>query len=177
MSRAGLFLAVSILLGACAGPPLYQPMSGTRSFGYTERSVGDSLYEISYRAPTRTTYAYYAMDRESDRRLRLAFDLALLRAAELALSQANRPAFSIRRRDNDVEVDIHRGYSRYHDGFNRYPPRTAIPYSRYHDDTYAAISADVTLLVEFTAARTRGSYDAAETAAQLRRRYSNELPP
>ncbi len=178
MSRAGLLLAVAVLLAACAGPPLYQPVSSPHSFGYAERKFGDSgLYEVSYRAPARTTYAYYATDRESDRRLRLAYDLALLRAAELALSRANRPAFFIRRRDNDVEVDIRRGHGASYGGFGRYPRYTAIPYSRYDDPPYAVISAQVTLLVEFTAARTRGSFDAAETASRLRRQYGAELPP
>ena len=178
MSPAGLLLAAAVLLAACASPPLYQPQSGPDSFGYAQRPVGDGgLYEVSFRAPPRITFAYYATDRLSDQRLRLAYDLALLRAAELALSHVNQPAFAVRRRDNDVQVDIRRDDDAYHDGFGSAPRTTAVPYLLYDDEPYAVISAQVTLLVEFIPTLAPGAFDAVATARQLRQRYSAEIPP
>ncbi|MHA1571053.1 MAG: CC0125/CC1285 family lipoprotein [Alphaproteobacteria bacterium] len=171
--RAGLLVAI-MLLAACAGPPLYQPLTSARSFGYTERAVGVDLYEISYDTPRRTTYAIYSTDRESDRRLQLAYDLALLRAAELAISRTGK--FSINRRDNDARVNIHRNYDSYGTGYSPYYRHTTIPYSRRDTEPYAVISARVTLLVDYSPPSSAYTFNAAETAARLRRQYSDELP-
>ncbi len=171
--RRAALLALLALLTACAGLPLYQPASGPGTFGYSERAVGADLYEVSYRAPTRTTYAYNNADRESDRRIGLAYDLALLRAAELALNSGS-PVFAVRRRDNDVAVDLRRGRSTfpsYYGGYRRYP------YSRYDDEPLAVIRTQVTLLVGLFDAATPGPFDSAEMAARLRRQYADELPP
>ena len=167
------FLAATVLLTACAGPPLYQPQSGSRSFGYTERAVGMDLLEITYKAPRRSTHAYYSTQRESDRRLELAYDLTLLRAAELALSRNG--IFVIRRRDNDAQVRIEQAYRSHQPGYTRYYS-SAIPYSRYDREPYAIILATVTLLVDFAPSLTEDSFDAAQTVTRLHTQYADELP-
>ncbi len=171
--RAALLGAV-ILLAACAGPPLYQPQSGSRSFGFSERAVGGGLIEISYTTPKRITYAVYSTDQESDRRLQLAYDLALLRAAELAISRTGK--FSINRRDNDAKVDIHRDYRSFGAGYTPYRGHTAMSRSRRDTEPYAVITARVTLLVDLSPSPAANTFSAAETAARLRRQYSDELP-
>ena len=172
--RVGSFTAI-VLLAACAGPPLYQPLTGPRTFGYTERAISVDLFEISYQTPRSTTYAVYSTDRVSGRRLQLAYDLALLRAAELAISRTGR--FSINRRDNDAKVNIYRNYGAYGAGYTPYyRGRTTIPLSRRDAEPYAVIAARVTLLVDFSPPTTANTFDAAQTATRLRHQYSDELP-
>lgn len=171
--RAGLLAAI-ILLAACAGPPLYQPQTGPRSFGYSERPVGGGLIEISYETPKRITYAIYSTEQESDRRLQLAYDLALLRAAELAISRTGK--FSINRRDNDAKVNIHRNYRSFGTGYAPYRGHTALSRSRRDTEPYAVIAARVTLLVDLSPSPAANTFSAAATAARLRRQYSDELP-
>ena len=103
-----LFGLAALALSACSGTPrpLYVPY-GTYNYGYAERPTGDASYEISYRPPHFNTYAYgqTARDRIIEQQLSVAHDIALLRAADLALARGM-PAFRELRRDNDVRVDV-----------------------------------------------------------------------
>lgn len=181
---AALWFAAGLLLAACAtGPryPLYTPLETAGSFGYSEQQTSADSYRVTYRAPIETTYRYgqAAREREGDRLLTVAYDLALRRAAELALANGY-PAFTIERRDNEVTLDVQRRYDDPFFGpYAFYPPHSLrYGYPFYHPFYYprysrpeTEIAAEVTLEVQFQRSPGPDSFDAQKTLDRLRTQY------
>jgi hypothetical protein len=155
LSAPWIFLALFGLLSAgCAtGPqyPLYSPLAVTGSFGFSEQRINDTTWRVTYIAPRRTAYSPYA-DPEPYRTslLNLANDMALMRAAELALSNGYQ-TFRVTQRDNDVDVRRERYYNYCDDPFWPGRPYYYPSYPRYRcgTDGYTYFQARSTLTVEF----------------------------
>ncbi len=176
-------LIVFPLFAGCAPAPvypLYTPLEVAGSFGYAEQRISDIRYTVTYTAPVRTTHAYGGerRDQDADRQVALAYDLALWRAAELALAHGH-PAFRVAERNNDVQVDVrhdayddpfpHFGHHHRHGHFpHHYPGRYA---------SYAYLAAGVTLAVEFRRAGAGDTFDARATRERLRAQYAPATAP
>ncbi len=176
-------LLVFPLLAGCAPVPvfpLYTSVQVAGSFGYAEQRISDTRYRVTYTAPVRTTYAYGGerRDQDTDRQVALAYDLALWRAAELALAHGY-PAFRVAERTNDIQVDVR--HDEYYDPFpdfgfhHRYG---LIPhgYPIYYP-SYAYLAAGVTLAVEFRRAGAGDTFDARATRERLRAQYAPATAP
>lgn len=190
--RAGFIAAaIALLVGACApGAPLYVPFQSGTGHGFTDRQLSPERFEVNYKAPTKATYAFTKAQQksDSDRRITLAYDMALWRASELALRHEF-PAFSVINRSNDVNVNTH--YDPYHtfpyDSCysyfnNRAVPQIGCPYSYVYGypspaDRYALIDAQVTLTIKFERETKPGAFGAQETIDRVRAQYPNALAP
>ena len=177
-------LAALLLLAACAGQPrpLYAPFGELGGYGYTEQQLSETRLRVRYEAPTDTTYDTGRIDRErqSDAQVGMAYDMALMRAAELTLARGY-PAFEVTERENDVAVDVTPRYPYYYDPFlfpgpfyrkrpfYYYPP----PYAF---ERHATFGAGVTLLVELRRQVGPETLDAQATLARLRAKYPNAYP-
>lgn len=103
--------ALAALLGACAtgpGHPLYSPIATAGTFGYVDEQRSAKEFRVAYIAPTEFGAIYYGARKEEAqaRNLALAYDMALRRAAELAIANGY-PGFVVKRRDNDVNVQVY----------------------------------------------------------------------
>jgi len=176
-------LLVFPLLAGCAPVPVYPLYTSVQvagSFGYAEQRIADARYTVTYTAPVQRTYAYGGArrDQDADRRVALAYDLALWRAAELALAHGY-PAFRVAERNNDIQVDVR--HDAYYDPFpdfghhHRYGhfPRG---YPSYYP-SYAYLAAGVTLAVEFRRAGAGDTFDARATRERLRAHYAQATAP
>lgn len=175
-------LVFPLLAGCVAAPvyPLYTSVQVAGSFGYEEQRISDARYTVTYTAPVQRTYAYGGERREQDagRQVALAYDMALWRAAELALANGY-PAFRVAERNNDIQVDVRR--DTYYDPFPRYGhhhrygyfPRG---YPSYYP-SYANLAAGVTLAVEFRRADAGDTFDARATRERLRAQYAQATAP
>lgn len=168
-------LAFVVLLSGCAsGPqyPLYSPLAVTGSFGYTEQRINDTTYRVTYITPARTAYSPYA-NPEPHRTalLNLANDMALMRAAELALANGYK-TFRVTQRDNDVDVRRER-YDRFCDDpfWPRRPYYYPPPYYRCGPDGYTHFQARNTLTVEFGNKPGDEHYVAEDVLARLQQTY------
>ncbi len=175
MRSAGLVLAGALAVAGCAPEaryPLYSPLELAESFGYAEQQLSETGYRVSYSAPIRRTYAYGREKRQQQagERLALAYDLALWRAAELALANGY-PAFEVSDRDNSVQVDIRNEY------YHHYP----FFHHRHHFygfyDRYAELAARVSIAVDFRAAPDGDRLDAEATLKRLRAKYPDAAGP
>jgi hypothetical protein len=174
---------VALLLAACAGQPqpLYAPFGQLGGYGYTEQQLSETRLRVRYEAPTNTTYdtGRIARERQSDAQLTLAYDMALRRAAELALARGF-PAFAVTERENDVAVDVQPVYPFYGDPF-LFPGPFHRRHLHYHPPPYyferhATFGAGVTLLVELRRQVAPEALDARATLARLQAKYPNALP-
>lgn len=184
-------LLLGILLASCSNapaPPLMTPLEVAESFGYSEKKTAPDTYEVSYLTPARST-SFEEKGREPDieQSAALARDLALWRAAELALSQGY-PAFHVV--DTSKEVRVHERDRTY------YPPYYAEPYSPFFPPLLVGptrpvypfgytdfpiehrammLQVRVDLRVVFEHAKGPGSEDSAEVAQRMRARYPQAL--
>ncbi len=99
--------AALLVLAACSSGPRYVPLSDHGRFGYSAEDIGEAQIRVSYVAPRRTVTgdrnpATSAAARAS---LREGFDLALLRASEIAVARGS-PELSVVERQNDVDAQI-----------------------------------------------------------------------
>ena len=177
--RACAVAALALLAAACtsAPRPLYVPLVGS-THGYAERPTGSASYEIIYRAPIYSTYAYgrASRDRIAQEQTAIAHDMALLRAADLAMAR-NMPAFRETRRDNDVRADVEDDPF-YDSAFNRpfydgrfYQPA---PYISPQRRTLMDVSVRIEVVLEPTVQA--GAYDAVEVKRRLLAAYPTALP-
>ncbi len=175
-------LLIPLLAGCTPAPvyPLYTSLQVAGSFGYAEQRISDTRYTVTYTAPVQTTFAYGGerRDEDADRRVALAYDLALWRAAELALA-AGYPAFRVAERNNDIQVDVrHDAYYDpfphfgHHHRYGHFSPHYPSYYPRY-----AYLAAGVTLAVEFRRAGAGDTFDARATRERLRTRYAQATAP
>jgi hypothetical protein len=170
-----------LLATACApNPPLYVPLQAGGDHGYTEVRVSPTRYQVTFKAPVAI---YPALNKSAARshaehRTTLAYDMAMWRAAELALENGF-PAFKITDRSNDVSTDYRYGtygapfYPPCYDP--RFGPDGPCPSFGFSSpsafDRYAWIEAGVTLTVEFESAIRPGLFDAREAVDKLRAQY------
>jgi hypothetical protein len=176
-------LLVFPLLAGCAPAPvypLYTPVQVAGSFGYAEQRISAARYTVTYTAPVHRTDAFGGerRDQDADRQVVLAYDMALWRAAELALAHGY-PAFRVAGRNNDVQVDVrHEAYFDpfprfgHHHRYGRFPHG----YPRYYP-SYAYLAAGVTLAVEFRRRGAGDTFDARATRARLRAQYARATAP
>jgi hypothetical protein len=177
--RAAAVAALALLAAACSGTPrpLYVPL-GTASYGFAERPLGDVTYEVVYRAPIYSTFAYgrASRDRIAQEQLALAHDMALLRAADLALGRGM-PAFREVRRDNDVRADVEDDPF-YDSAFNRpyYDGRFYQPAPYVSPQRRTVVDVSVRLEVRLEPRAEPGTYDAADVKRKLLAAYPTALP-
>lgn len=177
--RIAAVAALALLAAACStvSRPLYVPL-GTASYGYTERPTGDVSYEVVYRAPLYSTFAYgrASRDRISEEQLAMAHDMALLRAADLALGRGM-PAFRELRRDNDVHADVEDDPF-YDSAFNRpfYDGRFYQPAPYVSPQRRTLIETSVKIEVRLEPRIENGAYDANEVRRKILAAYPNVLP-
>ncbi len=184
MRSGGLALAAALTIAGCAPEarhPLYTPLEAAESFGYSEQRLSETSYKVTYSAPVRRTYAYGREERkqETEERLALAYDLALWRAAELALAHGY-PAFEVSDRDNAVQVDIRHDYYPHYPFFHHghHFGHGFFPHHFYgYYDRYAELAARVSIAVGFRDAPAAESFDAQATLKRLRAKYPDAAGP
>lgn len=183
----GHLLALAILAGCAPGLsyPLYSPQEVTGSYGFAERRLNGSHYKVTYLAPARTIYSYDDRGRKlaAAKQLDLAYDMALWRAAELALARGFR-RLVVSHRDNDVSVEI--GYEYYDDPYGHFPyyhrrfrhHHFGYPYYRRfgYYDSYARLTARVSIEVAFLPRDGEGM-DAEAVLGRLRAKHPSAAAP
>jgi len=181
--RPSRFLPIGalLLLAACATQPaqLYVPFGQFGDYGFAEEQLSETRLRVRYEAPTRTTHDAGRIERERQAggRVALAYDMALLRAAELALALGF-PAFSVSQRQNDVAVDVDRDYPYFGDPFLFHSPfhrRRHLHRPAFYFPQ-STVGAGVTLLVELKRTAGDDALDAAATATRLRAKYPTTAP-
>jgi hypothetical protein len=180
-----VLVAFGALLGGCAsGPsyPLLTPVEIARSFGYSDIRLPDGRYEVSYVAPAMQGYGYRYDQSPTERQGKaLAYDMAVWRAAQIALSQ-NYLGFTVGDTKSNADVQQIGGY--YDDpwGPGWGPGWGGPPYwgwrrppygwgSYYYNPPETSVQIQVKLAVSLTNALKPGDYNAEEAIAQLRRTY------
>jgi len=184
---AALFVLLAATLAACETappPPLYQPREVARTYGYFEQQLSADRYRVGYSAPVERSRADDSVERrrETDGLIDLAYDLALLRAAQLAVA-AGRPAFEVSERENNVQVDVRRYYydpvfpgpfpfRRY--GWYPYPYHYPYYYGPYASRD-AVLGVETQMTVTMLDAARPGAFDARETLDRLRSKYPDAI--
>ena len=177
----GYLLAVAMVAGCAAGAPypLYSPQEIAGSYGFGEQRLNRDHYKVTYLAPARTIYSYddHGRKQASASQLALAYDMALWRAAELALANGY-PALAVSHRTNDVRLDVRDDYfddphghfpyfhRRYHHPFGFLSVRR----HGYHD-RHADLTARVSIVVAFRKAPDGDGMDAKAVLERLRAKY------
>ena len=172
-----------MLIAGCAPiPPLYSPLATTGYYGYADEPLGPTRIKVLYKAPRGATFAIstYQQDADAERRIALAYDMAIWRASELAIASGY-PAFTITDRLNNVNVDVRYNFAGdlfynpcygavtgYRFGCTPAPFPTAF-------DRYAWADAMVTLTIELQPEIRPGAFDAANTISELRAQYPTAL--
>lgn len=192
LKRGLAVLGTALALAAC-GPavrlPLYSAYESTGSFGYSERQLAERRFLVSYDAPIVATYAYPDGQRrqEVEQEVARAYDLALWRAAELALA-ADYPALTVEERDRDVRIEVFGGpYASPFYGYF-YSPFPFAHHGRPHGlmspafqhgfyEPYAELIVTVTITVEFSDSVGSGALDAGATLDRLRAQYPDAVAP
>jgi hypothetical protein len=164
-------------------PPLMSPLAEARIYGYTDNLIRPGLYKVSYTSPPiGTSSSRSGREKDTEIAKSQAYDLALWRAAQLAL-QDNYEGFRIDNTDDEVEVTVHEGYyPSYRPYFYPYRPYYPGPYygsfgyPSYSSYRYTTVQAITTLIVALRKTVGVGDFNAAETAKRLARKYPNALP-
>ncbi|MDH3232389.1 MAG: hypothetical protein OEQ29_02605 [Alphaproteobacteria bacterium] len=191
----GLALFLSVFIAGCAGapppaPPLMSPLSEAKYFGYSERTVGPDQIEVTYLAPARRV----ALDRakraaDIARARELAEDIALWRAAQVAMTRKAR-AFRVLNRRSDANLELRErieGYPHYPFFLHRHPRDRRSRFSHYGFyrgypyDPFLSIGRDARVQVQATVTiallKRKGprTIDPSATAARLRAKYPGAL--
>ncbi len=172
VARASLIIAAAALAACAEGPqhPLFVARADSPdSYGYTEESLAEDLYRVSYLGPeVRTgTIRPQWVERAAQKAEETTHDLALWRAAQVSL-QKGYPAFQVTETFADLKSHIvGRDYtSAYPSGSLNVTPRAAGYYSR----TY--FRPEVTLTVELLPELTAEALDAEQTAERMKHKYA-----
>lgn len=185
LARMAIVLGCLAAAGCAAGPrpPLYSALQTTGSFGYFDEDLGQDRVRIGYSAPIRRSYDFSRAEREreSERLVNLAYDLALLHAAEVA-ERRGAASFDIAERENNVDATVDTAYApdpfyapwpyRHHGYYG--------PYPLYGPPIYADRSTELSVRVTFVAELRRdasGAFPTGETLARLRQRYPAPAQP
>jgi hypothetical protein len=174
----GAILVLLVLASCAQSPPvpLYSPLSEARYFGYTEQPVGSNAVRVTYITPAVRVRSPSYIEAVRAERINLAYDLALWRAAELALA-AGYPAFSVTERENDANVHNYTYYAddwgpwdcpyRYRGCFGR--PNYGPP------DRWIDVSARVSFVARFEPTNTPNNYNAQFVIDQARAKYGTAM--
>ena len=184
-SRATVVGAMMLLsMGACQSAPpqpLFQPLEGEAAFGYTERQIDDTHWDVTYSGPRyRSSYSDSKSTAESEAARDQSYDLALWRAAQITLEQ-KRSSFAIvtERRDVDRSTEVNRryGYPFYPYGY-RYPGHWGY-WPWYYDDYTVRTYGEATVILSIDLEPDPGSrsFDAKETADRLEAEYAFKTWP
>jgi hypothetical protein len=186
----GPAVVLSVLVAGCAGTPppakpLMSPISEARTFGYSERTLAPDQMEVTYLAPAR--------DVSLDRKARaadianartLAEDLALWRAAQVALARKAR-SFRVLNRRSDANLELRErvgGYDyapfyfrHYYRGrsLGYFEPYPLDPFFRI--ERAARVQVKATVTIELFKRKRRSTIDPRETADRLSRKYPDAL--
>jgi hypothetical protein len=163
--RALLALLAVALCAACA-PQSFQelnvPAGAGTGYGYSEQRLDERRFVVTYSAPVQTGFSFAgeAGREEAERQINRAYEFALARAAELALANGY-PAFRVEDRRNDA---MSQNYVAWEGPFHRPQRNYAM------DDAY--LTARVTVVVALVPTLESGAYDARNTLATVRSRYT-----
>jgi hypothetical protein len=182
--RVAILVTALLELAGCQSTPpqpLYRPLEAGASYGYTERQIDPTHWEVIYMGPRYSASSYGDKSDDKAEAVRTeAYDLALWRAAQIALEQ-KRSRFAVvsERRDVDrsTQVDRYPPYPYYPYGF-RHPGFWGYwPY--YYDDysVRASREATVSLTIDLNPAPGAQSLDAKETADRLEAQYAFKTWP
>lgn len=191
-------VAAALALAVCAPVerlPLYTPLELAGDFGYDEERLSERRFKVIYHAPIVATYAYSSGQRqqEVDQEVALAYDMALWRAAELALEVGYR-ALTVLGRDNDARIEVfgdpyydpfvYPGYPSFYPPypFSHYGPPFGLlshPFYPSYYEPYAELMVSVTITVAFGENLEAGALDAQGTLDRLRAQYPDAVaaPP
>ncbi len=181
----GLLLAGALLaLAACQSAPprpLYQPLESGAEFGYIERQIDDTHWEVIYVGPRYRASHDEESGSESDAAGTQAYDLALWRAAQITLEQ-KRGSFAVvfERRDIDRSTQVrsrYPSYPYYPFGF-RYPGYWG--YRPWYFNDYSVRSfgeVSVRLTIDLEPDPDARSFDANVTADRLESEYAFKTWP
>jgi hypothetical protein len=188
-SSLALSALASALLSGCAAtpsapPPLMSPYPASGyGYGYAEERIGPDLVRVVYHGPVRPLdVAAAPRGTQLDRAASEAADLALWRAAQLALAES-KPAFTVIERRADTETLRRPGGWAYDPWWPDYCyPRYSRHWScRDWPPTYLPPIADgrarATLTVRLEGRVTARNVDAAATIQRLERAYRPPSPP
>jgi hypothetical protein len=174
-----------LALTACAPSlPLYTAFTPSAGYGYGEQQLGESRFEVSYVAPSDIGFATSKAMRDevSQKRVALAYDMALWRASEIAL-QKSFAGFTVVDRSNDLQVVLG-------NEFYEPPPYPNSVCGPFHPVLagcfggfdysasafpYARIDARVTLKVDYARETKPGAFDAKATLEWLKAAYPTAL--
>ena len=178
-------LAAALLAGcvAPAPPPLMSPYPAAGyGYGYSEERIGPDLLRVVYRGPLRPLDpAALARGPQLDSAANVAADLALWRAAQLALAEG-KPALAVIERRTDTETLRRPGGWSYDPWWPDYCyPRYAQQWScRSWPPSYMPPIADgrarATLTVRLETRATPRNVDAAATIRRLEQAYRPVVP-
>jgi hypothetical protein len=187
-------LVAALTSGCESRPPLavaaMVPQTSNGDFGYSEKSLAPDLYVVTYVSPRLRATREAADDHGLGGEKQRVHDLALWRAAQLAIEKGF-PAFLVQQESRDVNVTVPTvpayplyppapffpgrycgwdcdwpyGYWRY----RYYDPYYAERYSRAHTTGRITVNLTVKMLKK----PVPGALDAAETAERLRTAYAS----
>lgn len=169
--------AVGFILAACETPrarPLMSAWEPATGFGYSERRLDATRFEVSFTTPfVRTVLNPQQRRRDSDRMKALAYDFGLWRAAEIAIREKF-AALRVADRRGDITVKNYEDapqvqrYGLAHKlGGVRYPLSIA-PSIRS-----SWIKGKAVLVIVLKKQAGKGDLDARATAAQLAAKHAN----
>ncbi len=180
-----LAAAMAAALAGCAAAPrlpLMTPLETGAGFGYSERQLAERRYAVSYLAPVvRTSIDRARREADAEEARGLAYDLALWRAARLALRDGF-AAFALVDSRTDVEVEvIDEGRAFPYTGLHRHDGRHGAAdrhrYDRPIPFRLAWLQARVTLTVELLDTLSVDAFDARATARRLKEKRPGALRP
>ena len=171
--RAALAVLSLLAVAACASEtvqPLMVPRTGGDSFGYTDWRVVENRYVVSFTGPeVLTTNTQEKLVKQAEKRARdTAFDLAVWRAADLALTN-DYPYFTIVKADADVRnAIVGHDYRQ-----NGNPVYDNVPGQSLGYATAIYFRPEVTISVELEKQKTKGANDAEAIADMMSDRYAD----
>jgi len=178
-------LAACLAVAACSSaprPPLYSALQTTGSFGYFDEDLGANRVRVGYRAPIRKAYSSSRAEREreSERLVSLAYDLALLHAAEVATARGA-ASFDVADRQNNVDATVETAYGAdpFHAPWPYWHHRYA-PFPVYGGPAYGERHTEIAVSVTFVAELhpgTDGGFAAPETLKRLQREHPSVTGP
>jgi hypothetical protein len=178
--HAVIIAVATAFVAACVATvpprPVMSPWSEDARFGYSDRALDETQIEVNYKTPFTLI-----RDDPTERSLRveevreLANDLALLRAAEIALARGF-PALSVVDSKFDTQTEIHTSAG----AIPRYGYRHTLggvrAIERQGPDTRTTwMQGETALRAALKRRADSGDHDAAATAERLRARYEGVM--
>lgn len=166
--RLVLALTGVLLFAACAPQSfdeLYVPFAAATGYGYSEQRLDESHFVVIYEAPMERAFSYtgQAGRQAADQEVSRAYEMALARAAEIALANGY-GGFRVETRTNDTMSQ----------SYEAWKGPLFSPQRSYAMDE-GRLFARVTLVVALLPDTEPGAYNASATIAIIRARYA--APP